>query len=551
MSAAYTVKPVSRTLAYALLDAAARHAEHLCLVFYDADDARESWTFAAFMRQARQLATWLEARGVAPGDRVATVSNNRPEVLLAYVACWLSGAVACPVNVEESSERKAYILTHGACKVALVEAEFKNEVARCVPDTHPVETLRAALADLEPLNPADLPLETGAFLVYTSGTTGEPKGVLLTHGNLLANARATAEWHTLQPGDSVMTVLPIHHVNGAVVTGLTPLLAGARNVLNRQFSPRTFWRRLARERAALASVVPTLLEFLLAADEDVSGLDLSLRYLLCGAGPLLGETVTRFEERFGVPVCHGFGMSETTAYNTQFPMNLPSGERRYWYTAFGYPSVGCTLSCNEVAVLRADGSEAAPLERGQLAVRGPAVMTGYLGDPEATATAFKDGWFLSGDEGFFEADRTARKFFFVSGRIKETIVRGGVNVSPLEIDAVLKRLPGVRFALSFPFENLYYGEEIAAYLVLEDGVLQNRTPQDGPTSDEVALDEVTLDEAAVLEHVKKHLPFAKTPKVILFGANIPFTTTGKPKRLALAAALAADLARYRGVQFKA
>lgn len=528
---------MSQTLPDALLDAAAHQAEQTCLVFYDAAGARETWTYEAFMLSARRLATFFKERGVAPGDRVATVSGNRPEVLLSYVACWLLGAVACPVNVEESQERKAYILTHGACKVALVEAEWMAEVAGSVSDPLPIETLQAVLTDLKPLNPKDLPLETGAFLVYTSGTTGEPKGVLLTQGNLLANARATAEWHGLKQGDGVMTVLPIHHVNGAVVTGLTSLLAGARHVLNRQFSPKTFWQRLANERAALASVVPTLLEFLLAADEDTSQLDLSeLRYLLCGAGPLLGETVTRFEERFGVAVCHGFGMSEATAYNTQFPMDLPSNERRYWYRAFGYPSVGCTLGCNEVAVLRADGSEAAPLERGQIAVRGPAVMTGYLNDPAATKEAFSGDWFLSGDEGFYEVDRTSRMFFFISGRLKEIIVRGGVNVSPLEIDEVLTRLRSVRFALSFPFENVYYGEEIAAYLVLKDEVLE---------------DGVVLDEAAVLEHVKKHLPFAKTPKIILFGADLPFTTTGKPKRLALAAALAAELAQYRDVQFKA
>ena len=524
---------MSRTLPNALLEAAAHHAERTCLVFYDAAGTRETWTFETFMLAARRLATLLEARGVAPGDHVATVSHNRPEVLLAYVACWLLGAAACPVNVEESEERKAYILTQGACKVALVEAEFAAAVAEQVPGGIIfLETLHAALPGLRPLTPKDLPLETPAFLVYTSGTTGEPKGVLLTHGNLLANARATAEWHALQADDGAMTVLPVHHVNGAVVTSLTPFLAGARNILNRKFSPRTFWQRLARERATLASVVPTLLEFLLAADEDTSKFDLSeLRYLLCGAGPLLGATVTRFEARFGVPVCHGFGMSETTAYNTQFPMSLPNDERRYWYTAFGYPSVGCALDCNEVAVLRADASEAAPLERGQLAVRGAAVMTGYLDDAEATRAAFRDAWFLSGDESFYEVDRTSRKFFFVSGRIKEIIIRGGVNLSPLEIDEVLKRCPGVQFALSFPFENVFYGEEVAAYVVPEDGV--------------------TLNEAGVLEHARRHLPFAASPKVVLFGTEMPFTTTGKPKRLALAATLKADLLEYRDVQFKA
>jgi long-chain acyl-CoA synthetase len=377
------------------------------------------------------------------------------------------------------------------------------------------------------------PLDTPAFLVYTSGTTGDPKGVLLRHHNLLANAQATATWHRLRPGDGLMTVLPIHHVNGAIVTGLTSFLAGGRNILNRRFSPGLFWQRLARERAVLASMVPTLLEFLRSANENIQGYDLScLRYLICGAGPLLSDTVLGFEAQFGVPICHGFGMSETTAYNTQMPMDINRPARQGWYRDYDYPSVGCSLACNEVAILRPDGNPAEPLERGQIAIRGPAVMSGYLNNPEANATAFYQDWLLSGDQGFYQLEDgpAGRQFFFVSGRLKELIIRGGVNISPLEIDEVLSRLPGVAFALAIPFENTFYGEEIAAYIV----------PQTG----------VSLNKAEVLAFARQHLPPARCPKLVVFGQDAPFTATGKPKRIQLARMLAEQFKPYRRKQFR-
>jgi long-chain acyl-CoA synthetase len=192
--------------------------------------------------------------------------------------------------------------------------------------------------------------------------------------------------------------------------------------------------------------------------------------------------------------------------------------------------VGCSLACNEITVLRPDGGEADPLERGEIAIRGPAVMSGYLNNPEANARGFREDWFLSGDQGFYQVDETGRKFFFISGRLKELIIRGGVNISPLEIDEVLSRVEGVAFALALPFENTFYGEEIAAYIVPEAGV--------------------ELDEAAIMAHARQQLPPAKCPKLIIFGTEVPFTATGKPKRLQLAQMLAEQFKAYRTHQFR-
>jgi long-chain acyl-CoA synthetase len=507
------------------------------LISYDPFGQRSEWSYVQCHETALRLAGWLTRHGIGPGDRIAVLSRNRPEVYLAYLAAWLIGAVACPINVEERTERKRFIVDHGRCVAVLFETEFSDQVddlAAAVPALRQrlaLDELLTVVAGEPPLEPQEQPPDAGAFLVYTSGTTGDPKGVMLSHDNLRVNALATAAWHRFGPGDTIMTVLPIHHVNGAVVTGLMSFLSGGRNVLLRSFSPSTFWQRCSAEGVVAASMVPTLLEYLLAANEDIAGYDLgSLRYLLCGAGPLLVDTVLRFEDRFGVAVCHGFGMSETTAYNTQFPMDMPTAHRRGWYSRHGYPSAGCALSCNEVTVLDPDGSEVARLERGEIAIRGPTVMTGYLDDSAASASAFTADWFRSGDQGFFDVDARGRHHLFITGRIKELIVRGGVNLSPLEIDEVLNAAPGVAFALAIPFAHRFMGEEVAAYVV----------PQ--PTSHP--------SEQEILRYAAARLPFALRPKVVVFGTEVPYTATGKPQRLGLAETLSATLAAYREVQFR-
>jgi long-chain acyl-CoA synthetase len=171
------------------------------------------------------------------------------------------------------------------------------------------------------------------------------------------------------------------------------------------------------------------------------------------------------------------------------------------------------------------------MTRGEICIRGATVCAGYFKRDDANEAAFKWGWFRSGDEGYYARDEQGRPFFFISGRLKELIIRGGVNISPLEIDDALKSHPDVKFAMAIPFENRYYGEEVAAYVVPRDQTAP-------PTA------------ATLLDHCEHTLPFAKRPKVILFGEEVPYTSTGKPKRLELKVQLAAALAAYRNVQFK-
>ncbi len=263
------------------------------------------------------------------------------------------------------------------------------------------------------------------------------------------------------------------------------------------------------------SVVPTLLEFLLGANEDIRRYRLE-RFggLICGAGPLLKDTAARFEDRFQFPIRHGYGLSETTCYSCFLPNDLTREQHLRWLTEYECPSIGLSLSHNMMAILDDRGMPVPEGSRGEICIRGRTVCAGYFKRPDANEAAFQWGWFRSGDEGFYRCDERGRPFFFISGRIKELIIRGGVNISPLEIDGVLQGHPGVKFAMAVPFENRYYGEEIAAYIVPKESA--------SPPA-----------EADILAHCRGRLPFAKQPKVIIVGHEVPYTSTGKPKRLEL------------------
>lgn len=526
----------------ALFDARVRrHASAPFLVSYLSDGQRLEWSYEQFARRVYDAVRYChDVLGVGAGDRIATFTANQPEAIVLAFAAWRLGACIVPVNLEEPADRKAFILADAGVSVVFAPPDWLDEArqarlgAACVRSVVDTTALPWLLGRSGGVGPPPLP-EAGwdddALLVYTSGTTGLPKGVLLSAANLLTDALGMAAWHRFTAADRLLCVLPVHHVNGLVYTHVMPFLLGASTVLTPRFSPATFWQRLAAERACMVSVVPTLLEFLLEADEDLAQYDLSaLRELTCGAGPLLVETALRFEARFGIPIVHGYGLSETTAFTCFLPLGLAGRERRRWLADFGFPSIGAPISVNEMTILDAAGRTVPDGERGEICLFGANVCKGYWQRPDANFDSFREGWFRSGDEGFLLRDRAGRRFFFISGRIKEVIIRGGVNISPLEIDHVLRGLDGVRFAMALGFENRYYGEEIAVYVVPREGA--------------------TLDEQAVLRHCSAGLPHARRPKVVIFGEDVPFTTTGKPKRIELKKRLAADLARYRDVQFR-
>ncbi len=547
--------PTSRLVPYRsirhLIESRAQESPNkVFLIHYDKDDHRHQMTYAQFNAAVNQTSNLLLELGVKRGDRVATISHNHHDTVVIYFACWMIGATVAPQNIAEDDQRIAFILRNSKAVVALVHADYFERAQRIVRSDveglgaknvrrivqvggQPKEgaahfqTLRKNMPDtVEFLDITTLDDES--LLVYTSGTTGPPKGVLLTQYNMLVDAYGISAWQGITGNQRMMCVLPIHHVNGTIVTLITPLFVGGSTVLNRAYSSRTFWQRIAAEKVNVVSVVPTLLQFSceyadtqLENDESIWGEGVArddlnhFRHLICGAGTLAVALAQRFEAQFGFPILHGYGLSESTCYSCFLPIDLSEETHAQWLAEHGYPSIGCPISTNEMGIFDASGSGAqlGPGERGEICIRGHNIMKYYFQRPDANAETFKFGWFRSGDEGFYLEDERGRLFFFITGRLKELINRGGVKFSPFDIEEVLLKIPGVKVGLAIAFDNDYYGEEVGAYIVLEDGA--------------------TLSADEVLTFCAERMPFEKRPKVVVFGEDVPVTSTGKYQRLNL------------------
>lgn len=479
------------------------------LIYLDDDGSRHELTYAEFVENVRACAAALLESGLQPGDRIATMATNHWHTVVYYFAAWYAGLTVVPVNLGEDDDRLRYILTHGQVKWAYTATDAQPRLARIAPDLPHSTRLLASNA---PFHAPSVSLESDALIVYTSGTTGHPKAVLLSQANLLEDARAIADWQRIDADTRMMCVLPIHHVNGTVVTLVTPFYAGASVVLMRKFHASSFFETVAAEQVHVVSVVPTLLQFLNQLAEPPASTP--LKRVICGAGPLTVTVARNFEANFGIRIIHGYGLSETTCYSCYLPLDLSDAEHAYWMSDLGYPSIGVALPVNEMAIHDAGGHPLPDGERGEIVIRGQNVMKEYFGNAEANEKAFTFGWFRSGDEGFAMTDHIGRRFFFITGRIKELIIRGGVNLAPLEIDEVLAKAPGVKSGISVGFENDWYGEEVGAFVVMHDGAEH--------------------DSEAIIQHCRAHLPFAKCPKVVVFGEQIPVTSTGKYQRMQVA-----------------
>lgn len=506
----------------------AARPEQQYLIFYDDAGHRAEWTYREFAALVYKTIRLLQAHGIGRGDRIATVSHNHAETVLHYVAAWVIGAVVVPVNLGETDDRVEYILANSDTKLAFVRAPYLERIAHLREKLPHFKTIvqtggeahseyqhftqELAKHSGEPLDFPEVTLEDEVLIVYTSGTTGNPKGVVLVQQNLLTDAQGISAWHGLMPGQRMMCVLPIHHVNGTVVTLMTPLFYGGTVVLNQKFSSPHFFERIETENVQVVSVVPTLLQFLLH-EKTLEGQQLSLphfRHIICGAGPLTVELASAFEDRFKLRIVHGYGLSETTCYSCFLPVELTDAEHRKWMRDYGFPAIGVPIPQNEMEIHDAAGKSLPPEQKGEIVIRGVNVMKYYFAAPEINEKTFEFGWFRSGDEGFYKVDELGRKFFFITGRIKELIIRGGVNISPFEIDEVLAKIPGIDKAMAVGFENDWYGEEVGAYVCLKPGA--------------------AVSEQEIIEFCHRELQPHKCPKVVVFGHEFPVTSTGKYQR---------------------
>ncbi len=497
------------------------HTEDEYLVFYDDKGNRTVYTYTEFRHKVNKLANFLLQNEIQLEDRIATFSHNHSDTVILYYACWSIGAVIVPLNVNEEPDMVKYILDNSGTRIVFTRNEYVSKLAEIGGSFKVVSFDEADFAGL----PGEIDSsyenhsnkECEAMIVYTSGTTGNPKGVVLTQYNLMADAFAISEWHQLYSGDTMMCVLPIHHVNGTVVTIMTTMFYGGRLVLNQKFQTDKFFKWLADEGVKVVSVVPTLLQFLLHSEEDSSKHDLNeFSHIICGAGPLTCEIARNFEQRFGLRIVHGYGLSETTCYSCFIPIDLPDEEHSRWQNDFGFPAIGIPINCNDMAIHDENGNHLEEEQKGEIVIRGHNVMKYYFDNDEVNRKTFEFGWFRSGDDGFFNYDNNGKPYFFITGRLKELIIRGGVNISPLEIDEVLSGLDFVKAGIAVGFDNDWYGEEVGALVIL------NNTPVDDAEAESYR--------QMVISGCAAKLPFHKAPKVVILSDTIPVTSTGKYQR---------------------
>lgn len=475
---------------------------------FSATDGRR-WSYAEFDAAVNRAANLLLDLGVGKGDKVGLLLPNSPEYVIAYFACWKIGAVAGPVNAHLKSEELAFVLDNSEAVALITEGGFLDQVAPIraglrhlreiiVTDDEVEGTIHypSAVATQSAELPAvPLDAEDEAIIIYTSGTTGKPKGVLLTHRNLLANARQITEWLKFTAADRLLCIMPLFHVNAIIVTTMVPLFAGASTVVAPKFSASRHWEWISEFRITSFGSVATMLAMLLQTyPEGVpAGLHSEqLRFAMCGSAPVPVEVLKQFEERFGCLVVEGYGLSESTCRAT---FNPPDERRRPG-------SCGLPIG-NELKIFDEDDRELGVGEVGEIVLRGENLLKGYFNNPEATARAFRSGWFHTGDVGYRDADG----FVFIVDRKSDMIIRGGENIYPREIDEVLYQHPAVQDAATIGVKDPLYGEEVKAFVVLKAGA--------------------QASEAELIAHCRAHLADYKCPKTIEFLAAIPKGPTGK------------------------
>lgn len=476
-------------------------------------DGERRIDYAGFWSQACGFAAALRAHGLQPGDRVAILLPNRIEAAVAVYGTWLAGGVAVPLNVQARARDFAPWLRHCGAR-HLVHEDGHADVAHALaefeapPLAWPLAP-GASLCDVAPAtasaaDPGAIDPETVALILYTSGTTGAPKGVTLTHGNLLANALGVLAYLELDADDSVLGVLPFYYAYGASVLH-THLIAGASLVLapNLLF-PHQLMEWVARERVTGLSGVPSIFALLLdrvaLADYDLS----SLRYLTQAGGAMTQALATRLRAALpGRALYVMYGQTEATSRLTWLPPARLDDKAG---------SVGIPLEGVSLRIARDDGTVAAAGEDGEVQVRGPNVMRGYWDAPDATAQAFADGWLRTGDIGRVDADG----FLYLAGRRSDMIKTGAHRVHPGDIEEVVCEVPGVAESAAVGIDDATLGQVVKLFVVA------NGAPQ-APA----ALD------MAIKAHCRARLAPYKIPRQIEFVPALPRTASGKVRRAAL------------------
>jgi long-chain acyl-CoA synthetase len=476
-------------------------------------------TYRELWDRANALAAGLYDLGIRKGDCVGTLIPNSPAIITSYYGIWMAGAAITPCNALASKKEFTHQLQDAGAKI-LIAAETMADMTMSAAESlglrvilAPVgETVAALPADAVRFDdlihtgrkrPADVvidPRDDMAVLLYTGGTTGDPKGAVLTHRNIVANTMQFAEWYALDPGKEVFVcTIPMSHSGGMSGVMNVPLYGGATLVVLRRFLAETVARVIEQYRATRFFGVPTMFVALLGSEKAKSCDMTSLKACRTNAAPLPVAVKKDFDRLIGREVLiEGYGLTETSPLTHANPIKKAKAG-----------SIGIPLTDTDAKVIDLKtGADLSVGREGELVLRGPQIMKGYWGNPEATETALAGGWFHTGDVVRMDEEG----YFFIVDRLKDMINSGGYKVWPREVEEILYTHPKVRMAMVFGVSDDYYGETVKACIVPK----------------EEAKETITKDE--ITAFCKKKMASYKVPKHIEFRDSLPISAQGKMLR---------------------
>jgi long-chain acyl-CoA synthetase len=484
----------------------AQHVERAAKLFPDRDAILfegNHWTYRDLNDRANRVANALRANGIQRGDRVSIYLSNCPEFALSYLAAMKIGAIAVSINGLYKSEEIKYIVRDSGSTAIFTSGDLVPNLPR--PDLPSLKHVIVVSGDAQgnialddwlskgasELRAADMLPSDPAVLLYTSGTTGFPKGATLTHGNVVSNAYATVHHSGFGQNDRMALFLPMTHVFGQDFVMNATFTACATLALYRRFVPDQVLDSVQRDRITMFFAVPTIYINLL--NMDLSRYDLSsIRYDFSAAATMPQEISRRWTERFERPVYEGYGLTESSpfaCYNHDFRHK------------FG--SIGTPIENTEVKIFNSEDQEAPLGEWGEIVIRGPGVMKGYWNKPDDTAWVLRSGWLHSGDVGMMDDEG----YIFIMDRVKDMINAAGFKVWPAEVEQVLYKHPAVREVAVYGVKDPVKGEAVKAAIVLKEGA--------AATSEEI------------IEYCRGQLAVYKAPAYVDFVKDLPRNPTGK------------------------
>ncbi len=479
------------------------------VLFYD-----DVITYAQTNEGANRVANYLKAKGIKKGDVVSILVMNSPEIYYIMFGIQKLGAIAGSINFMLKGPEIAYLLDDSKPRIVFVGSEFMQEFARGYEQAshkpgvvevvtgveHGIDLKQEKLSDILASYPADEAIveQKGSdpfLLLYSSGTTGRPKGILLSNKGQLSVCRAMAGIGLVEDGDVMLLLLPMFHTNPICVWTYPIAYCGQTVCIRKTFSPTDFWPSITDYGVTILMGVPAMYNYVFYAI-DASTIDrskLKLRFAFCGAAPLSVELIRGFKEKFNVEIIEGYGLTEATGVST---VNPPLGKRKPG-------SIGVALPEQEIKIMDDDNNEMPVGEKGEICIKGDAVMLGYLNQPEATKETIKDGWLHTGDMAYMDEEG----FMYIIDRKKDMINRGGENIYPREVEIALESNPKVREVAVIGTPDEALGERVKAFII--------------PT------EPGSLTEEEVKEYLKDKLAKYKIPEVVEFVEDLPRTMTGK------------------------